>query len=277
MFGITCKGRFNRTQYWIRKFIIMSVFIFNLISNISSSTNRLDNLDEKLIAKCLKNPDLIFDIVLANATQEMEKDILLIRHNSTNLDNDLATPKLLEETLNTIDTSYKQFNEKMIAYTLKTTEEAKQNGKNLHIFQVPEQEITNIFTSNRKNFKYYLENMIKDSKVECPKIFNLLRPLANLIKDAKQIPIDLLENHSKLSVLTEINNFSLFEQGIFITMFYIYIIVYSITVDVRRGHDLGISGLITFLLYLIPIINIIYMLIYLGFVKGTPKLNQYNN
>ena len=48
----------------------------------------------------------------------------------------------------------------------------------------------------------------------------------------------------------------------------------SFTFYVKRGHDLNFSGWVTCIALFLPLINLFYV-IYLGFFKGNPNVNQY--
>ena len=54
------------------------------------------------------------------------------------------------------------------------------------------------------------------------------------------------------------------------------IAVYGMSVSVRRGHDLGLSGWIVFIGNFVPVVNLV-LFIYLGFFRGEPNENQYDN
>ncbi len=54
----------------------------------------------------------------------------------------------------------------------------------------------------------------------------------------------------------------------------IYVIVFCFSYFVKRGHDLGVSGLVTLILFLLPIINFLLMLYY-GLAPGEKESNKY--
>ena len=53
-------------------------------------------------------------------------------------------------------------------------------------------------------------------------------------------------------------------------------VIYGFSVSVRRGHDLGMSGWMLFLINCIPVVHF-FLFIYLGFFKGDPNENKYDD
>ncbi len=90
----------------------------------------------------------------------------------------------------------------------------------------------------------------------------------------KTINQNSLNQNTSNSLQTSINNF--LNSSSFILSANIILTIMFYSVGVRRGHDLGISGWATFILTVIPIINIIVYGVYFAAFKGTSGSNKYN-
>lgn len=235
MFGITVSGRLNRKQYWARLLILISLFVAMILIIFVPSAKNIQTTPESIEKMSYHIQYLI------------AKDILSIKQSSSSDNKELSQPILLEKSLKIIDQAYADYFKKQT-------------------------EVQQMQPIKKGEYQHTIEEMIKNpTSFTCPKEFEFLWPISKMIANANTLSIQELKD---IQTQTIIESSIGPTSGIILLIGYLYVVIYKLSIAIRRGHDLGMSGWVTFLTLCIPIIGIFY-LIFLLFWAGQFGTNKY--
>jgi len=263
MLGITCKGRLNRTQYWLRGIVAPLVIGFMLVQYLTPASN--------------DQPDGTPEYPFISARRALAREVLLIKKESTDKEHDLSKDALLEKALDQLERAEKRQMLDSISGQFKDRAGAKPSEQEMSKFeeQINQQYELQSKLIREENKTMFIGIITNKKDLKCP-FYNIILPIVDIIINAKDMPEDKLEKYT--SIYNSQDNLELsklLEHFVLTMLLELYAILFLFSTAIRRGHDLNKSGWVTVIMAFIPILNVIYNL-YLMFFRGTSGSNNYD-
>lgn len=264
MLGITFYGRLSRKQYWVRILCLIIISLIIVFHYFITPKTTIEQDPENL------------DDMYWHTQYILAKDILSIKQSSSS-DNsqELSEAILLDKSLKIIEKVYMNNLKKQVAElwkqkkgTTPTEQEVLASVDNM----TKQPGFQQMQKTMMEEYKKNIEGMIKNpTSFTCPTELAFLRPISKMVANANTMSIKELQDIQASAIIR--TSFTLTSIIIFL-IWNVYTLMYTLSMAIRRGHDLGISGWISFFMLLIPIVGIFYA-IYLLLWKGQIGSNQY--